>query len=210
MDTEEIIKVGGETLLGDLVIPDDSVGLVVFASNNGSNRPDLKNKYLADELNKAGTATLLFDLLTEKENQISENRLNIELLTDRLVGATKWCQENPKVSNLKIGYLGANTGAAAALSAAAFYGTKIKAVVSRAGRPDMTGNELDLVETPTLLIVGGEDKQLIDQNRKAYSHMGCEKKMEIVPGATNLFEEEGTLERVAELAVKWFGDHWNK
>ena len=115
--------------------------------------------------------------------------------------------DNPKLADLRIGYFGSSTGAAAALSASAYYGTKIKAVVSRSGRPDLTGDELDLIESPTLLIVGGGDKETIDLNRQAYTHMGCEKKMEVIPSATHLFEEEGTLERVAELAVNWFLAH---
>jgi len=116
--------------------------------------------------------------------------------------------DNPMTADLKIGYFGSSTGAAAALSASAYYGTKIKAVVSRGGRPDLTGDELDLIESPTLLIVGGEDKEIIVLNRQAYSHMGSEKKMEIIPGATHLFEEEGALERVADLAINWFIGHF--
>ncbi len=207
MDPLVKIKVVGEELSGLLVVPDGAVGLVIFAHGSGSSRMSPRNTYVAEELNNAGLATLLFDLLTEEEDQVYENRFNIELLTDRLVGVTRWCMDNPKLADLRIGYFGSSTGAAAALSASAYYGTKIKAVVSRGGRPDLTGDELDLIESPTLLIVGGEDKETIDFNRQAYTHMGCEKKMEVIPGATHLFEEEGALERVAELAVIWFLSH---
>ena len=124
------------------------------------------------------------------------------------MGVTEWCMNNRQTADLKIGYFGSSTGAAAALSAAAFWGHRVKAVVNSGGRPDLTGEELDLVESPTLLIVGGEDKQVIDSNRQAYSHMGCEKKMEIIPGATLLFEEPGALERVVELAMNWFKGHF--
>ena len=208
MDSEVKIKIGGETLDGSLAVPDGAVGLVIFAHGSGSGRMSPRNTYIVEELNNAGLATLLFDLMTEEEDRVYENRFDIELLTDRLVGATKWCMDNAMTADLKIGYFGSSTGAAAALSASAYYGTKIKAVVSRGGRPDLTGDELDLIESPTLLIVGGEDKEIIVLNRQAYSHMGCEKKMEIIPGATHLFEEEGALERVADLAINWFIGHF--
>ena len=208
MDPEVKLKVGGIELIGSLSIPENPIGLVIFAHGSGSSRMSPRNVFVAEELNKAGIATLLFDLLTEEEDQDRQNRFDIELLTDRLVGVTKWCHENPKTEGMKIGYFGASTGAAAALSAAAYWGTRITAVVSRGGRPDLTGEELDLVEAATLLIVGGEDKEVIDLNRQAYSHMGCEKKVEIVPGATHVFEEEGALEKVAELAVNWFKVHF--
>ncbi|KKT34981.1 MAG: Dienelactone hydrolase [Candidatus Collierbacteria bacterium GW2011_GWF1_44_12] len=208
MDSEVKIRIGGETLDGSLAVPDGAVGLVIFAHGSGSGRMSPRNTYIVEELNNAGLATLLFDLMTEEEDRVYENRFDIELLTDRLVGATKWCMDNAMTADLKIGYFGSSTGAAAALSASAYYGTKIKAVVSRGGRPDLTGDELDLIESPTLLIVGGEDKEIIVLNRQAYSHMGSEKKMEIIPGATHLFEEEGALERVADLAINWFIGHF--
>jgi len=210
MKSEVTIRFGGVEIVGDLNVPENASGLVIFSGGSDNNRRNKRNIYLAQRLSEAGMATMLFGLLTEKEDELNENEFNIELLTDRLVGVTKWCKDNTKISDLKIGYFGTSTGAAAALSAAAYYGTKIKAVVCHDGRPDLTGEELDLVETPTLLIVGGENKQVVDQNRKAYSHMGCEKKMETIIGATHLSEEPGVLPRVAELAVKWFDDHWNR
>ncbi|KKT67961.1 MAG: hypothetical protein UW64_C0033G0006 [Microgenomates group bacterium GW2011_GWC1_44_37] len=148
--------------------------------------------------------TLLLDLLTPKEDAVTGNRFDIELLTERLIAVTKWCMENEKTRKLRIGYYGASTGSAAALSAAAYWGTKIKAVVSRGGRPDLAVDVLDLIESPTLLIVGGEDKQVVDYNRFAYQKLGCIKKMEIIAGATHLFEEKGALERVAEISSMWF------
>lgn len=198
------IRIHSESLKGILEIPTEPLGVVIFAHGSGSSRLSPRNTFVANELHKMGFVTLLFDLLTEEEDQIYENRFNIELLTERLIGVTKWCMENEEIKGEKIGYFGSSTGSAAALSAAAYWGTKISAVVSRGGRPDLTMGELDLVEAPTLLIVGGEDKEVIDLNRKAYVRLGCVKKMETVLGATHLFEEPGALEKVAELAGLWF------
>lgn len=213
MDDEVIVKVLGVDLPGNLFVPRDSKGLVIFAHGNGSGigRKSPRNIYISSEFNKQGIATMLFDLLTAEEDKKVENRFNIELLTDRLVGVTKWCMENEKINKVPIGYFGASTGAAAALSAAAYWGeAKIKAVVSRGGRPDLTGDVIDLVETPTLLIVGSEDKQGINNNRQAYIHLGCEKKTEVIQGATHLFEEEGTLEKVAVLSIRWYLRNFEK
>ena len=191
-------------LKGSLNVPVEPKGLIIFAHGSGSSRFSPRNIFVADELNKEGYTTLLFDLLTEEEDKWPVNKFEIELLTERLIGVTKWCTENEKTKNLKIGYFGASTGSAAALSAAAYWGTKIFSVVSRGGRADLAMEELDLIEAPVLLIVGGNDKEVIDLNRKAYVKIGCVKKMEIVAGATHLFEEEGALEKVAELAINWF------
>ncbi len=193
------------SLKGYLEIPGGARGLIIFS--HGSGGLSLRNSFVAEELNKAGFATILFDLLTEGESKIPEKRFDIDLLTERLIGVTKWCMEQEKTKNLKIGYFGTGTGSAAALSAAAYWGTKIRAVVSRGGRPELAMEELDLIEAPTLLIVGGDDKTMIDYNRRAYAKIGCVKKMEIVAGATHLFEEEGALEKVDKLAGEWFLKH---
>jgi len=205
MEVEILIQ--NVLLKGDLVIPEGAMSLIVFAHENSSSWQGKGNEYIASELGKSGFATLLFDLLTKEEYQIRKNRFNVELLTERLIGVTKWCMENQNTEMLKIGYLGANMGSTAALSAAAYWGTKIRAVVSRGGRPDLAMEELDLIEAPVLLIVGGEDKEGIDQNRKAYIKIGCTKKMEVVVGATHIFEEEGALEKVAILTKEWFIKH---
>jgi len=201
------ILVQNVELKGNLEIPKDSDSIVVFAHGTGSDGKSRENIFVASELNKLGVATLLFDLLSEKESKDSEKKFDIDLLTERLIAVTKWCLEGERTKGLKVGYLGTSTGAAAALSAAAYWGTKIKAVVSRGGRPDLAMDVLDLIESPTLLIVGGEDKKSIDFNRQAYQKIGCVKKTEVVPGATNLFEELGALEKVTELAGMWFSKY---
>lgn len=188
------------TLEGDLVIPKNAVGLVIFAHGSGSSRQSPRNKMVADELNKAGHATLLFDLLTEDEDRNPEARFDINLLTRRLVEVALFFQKE----GLKLGFFGASTGAAAALKAAAELGIKISAVVSRGGRPDLAGASLLKVTAPTLLIVGGADTIVIELNKLAYDELGCDKKLEIIEGATHLFEEPGTLAQAAHLAVKWF------
>lgn len=190
-------------LKGILEIPPKAKSLVIFAHGSGSGRLSERNSFVATELRNQGIGTLLFDLLTEKEDKVYENRFNIEILTERLIAVTKWCIEGEKTKGLNIGYYGASTGAAAALSAAAYWGTKIKAIVCRGGRPDLAMDVLDLIESPTLLIVGGEDKQVIDFNRQAYQKIGAIKKMEIVAGATHLFEEPGAMEKVADLSSTW-------
>lgn len=208
MENEVTLKIGGVDLTGDLSMVEGAIGLVIFAHGSGSSRKSPRNRFVAEQLNNIKISTLLFDLLTEEEDKLSDNRFDIELLTDRLVGVTKWCMENERTRDLPLAYFGSSTGAAAALSAAAYWGLKIKSVVSRGGRPDLAGEVLDLVESPTLLIVGGADRQTIDLNRQAYIHIGCEKKTEVIPNATHLFEEPGALEKVAELAGKWLVKHF--
>jgi len=198
------IPVGSISLEGILVIPDCAVGLVIFAHGAGSSRLSPRNTFVATVLNKAGFATLLFDLLTEEEDLIYENRFDIPLLADRLKAVTDWIKKQPNTKKMPLGYFGASTGAAAALIAAAEIGPSIKAVVSRGGRPDLAGNALPKVKSSTLLIVGGDDTVVIGLNQNAYDQMVCKKELAIVPGATHLFEEPGTLEKAAELAAKWF------
>ncbi|HZP81330.1 MAG TPA: alpha/beta fold hydrolase [Chthonomonadaceae bacterium] len=204
------ITLGPVTLDGDLTIPEGEVrGIVLFAHGSGSSRNSPRNKYVAQLLNEDGCATLLMDLLTREEEAIDEQtrhlRFDIGLLAGRLVGATDWLRDNPLTQNLPIGYFGASTGAAAALVAAAERPDVIRAVVSRGGRPDLAIEALPRVQAPTLLIVGGEDRPVIPLNQQAFKQLSrAEKRLEIVPGATHLFEEEGALEEVARLASDWF------
>ena len=210
---ESVVKVlaGTVTLEGNLVIPEGAKGIVLFAHGSGSSRHSPRNRYVAQVLQKAGLATLLFDLLTIKEEEVDmftlEHRFNIDLLAQRLVGATDWILQNPATKNLRIGYFGASTGASAALVAAAERPDVVGAVVSRGGRPDLAGDALLNVKAPTLLIVGGEDYPVIDMNKEALEKLRAEKKLVLVPGATHLFEEPGTLEEVARLATEWFKHH---
>jgi len=192
---------------GALAMPPAAKGLALFAHGSGSGRLSPRNNYVANVLRESGVATLLFDLLTEEEDRIYENRFDINLLTQRLLLATQWVGQEPATQHLAIGYFGASTGAAAALKAAAALGPEIRAVVSRGGRPDLAHDELPRVQTPTLLIVGGNDDQVIDLNRMAYSALRCEKELKIIPGATHLFEEPGTLEQVAISAARWLEHH---
>lgn len=202
MDIE--ISVQNIALNGVLELPSRTKSLVVFAHGSGSGRYSERNSLVALGLQKSGIGTLLFDLLTDKEDDVYENRFDMELLTDRLIAVTKWCFEDEKTKELNIGYYGSSTGAAAALSSAAYWGTKIKALVSRGGRPDLAMDVLDLIEAPTLFIVGGNDKELVALNRQAYQKMGCVKKIEVIPGATHLFEEYGAMEKVSDLTTQWF------
>ena len=192
---------------GALAIPSAAKGLVLFAHGSGSGRLSPRNNYVAGVLRESGVATLLFDLLTEEEDRIYENRFDIDLLTRRLRLATQWAGQQAATRGLAIGYFGASTGAAAALKAAAAIGPDIRAVVSRGGRPDLALDELPRVQAPTLLIVGGNDDLVIELNRKAYRKLRGEKELQIVPGATHLFEEPGTLEQVAAAAARWFARH---
>lgn len=192
------------TLLGNLVIPKGARGLVLFAHGSGSSRLSPRNQYVAKELHQANIGTLLFDLLTAEEDEIYRTRFNIELLSERLRGATEWVKQQPETKQLAIGYFGASTGAAAALQVAAELGSSVKAVVSRGGRPDLAGEALSSVESPTLLIVGGDDVGVIELNQAAYEQIPAHKELSIVPGATHLFEEPGKLEEVASLAAAWF------
>ncbi|HEU0188437.1 MAG TPA: alpha/beta hydrolase [Gallionella sp.] len=198
---------------GELVLPPSTKGVVLFAHGSGSSRFSPRNTYVAGVLQQRGIGTLLFDLLTREEDQDYETRFDIALLTHRLLAATTWLQANQMRQNMHFGYFGASTGAAAALQAAASLATlktdtRISAVVSRGGRPDLAGEvALSGVTAPTLLIVGAADWGVIDLNEKAYELMGCEKKLILVPGATHLFEEPGTLQLAAGHAADWFAQH---
>lgn len=194
-------------LEGALAIPHGARGIVLFAHGSGSSRHSPRNNFVARTLRAAGCGTLLMDLLTRAEDTTYENRFDIDLLTRRLEAATQWLKEQPQASALTVGYFGASTGAAAALKAAASLGPQVGAVVSRGGRPDLAHEALGKVRSPTLLIVGGLDEVVIELNRQAYGLLKCEKQLEIVPGATHLFEEPGTLEEVARLAARWFTGH---
>ncbi|OGH68905.1 MAG: hydrolase [Candidatus Magasanikbacteria bacterium RIFCSPLOWO2_02_FULL_44_11] len=193
------------TLEGIMKITTEASGIVLFAHGSGSSRLSPRNTFVAKALEERGIATLLFDLLTEEEDQTYENRFNIDLLTERLATATEWVKTDKKTKQLNVGYFGASTGAAAALKAAARLGNKIFAVVSRGGRPDLVSKEeLQKVISPTLLIVGGDDTEVIELNRSAYEYISAPKELAIVPDATHLFEEPGMLEEVARLAAEWF------
>jgi putative phosphoribosyl transferase len=207
IDEDVEIDVARVRLHGHLAVPADHSGIVVFAHGSGSSRHSPRNTFVARELRKAGLATLLFDLLTFAEEDDRRNVFDIGLLAARLVGATKWLEARPEVKGSRIGYFGASTGAAAALTAAADPSLQIDAVVSRGGRPDLAESALHLVEAPTLLIVGGGDQAVLELNRKAAAKMQCPNRLWVVPGATHLFSEPGALESVAELARAWFADH---
>jgi dienelactone hydrolase len=196
------------TMEGMLELPSQPRGVVLFAHGSGSSRLSPRNNYVAQVLRAAGIGTLLLDLLTPQEDLLAENRFNINLLTQRLGDAAAWLRAHPDTAQLPLGLFGASTGAAAALQLAAVRGPVIAAVVSRGGRPDLAGRPaLAQVQAPTLLIVGGDDDIVIALNRKALAELHCEKEIVIVPGATHLFEEPGTLEEVARLASGWFARH---
>jgi dienelactone hydrolase len=205
------VSAGSVTLDGNLSLPEESRAVVLFAHGSGSSRHSSRNRYVARVLNEAKLATLLIDLLTLDEEVIdartAQLRFDIELLAERLVGATDWLTRFPDTKHLRIGYFGASTGAAAALVAAAVRPDVVSAVVSRGGRPDLAGAALMHVRAPTLLIVGGNDGQVIQLNRAALAELRCEKQLMIVPGATHLFEEPGALDEVARLARDWFHRH---
>jgi putative phosphoribosyl transferase len=201
------IRIPPLDLEGLLTVPRGAEGLVLFAHGSGSSRLSPRNTYVAAALREAGLGTLLFDLLTPTEADDRRKVFDIALLAERLTQATQWARENPQTRALRIGTFGASTGAAAALVAAAIGESGIGAVVSRGGRPDLAGPYLAKVSAPTLLIVGGLDTQVIELNREALAELRCEKRIEIVPGATHLFEEPGTLDRVIELARAWFASH---
>lgn len=198
------VDAGGVPLAGDLTLPGDAGALVVFAHGSGSSRHSPRNRSVATALNRAGLGTLLFDLLTPGEEVYRANVFDIDLLAGRLTDTTRWVRD--RVS-LPVGTFGASTGAAAALRAAAAPDPGVGAVVSRGGRPDLAGADLSGVRAPTLLIVGGDDTTVIDLNRQAQAALRCENRLEIIPGATHLFEEPGALDRVAELARDWFTAH---
>jgi pimeloyl-ACP methyl ester carboxylesterase len=205
------LAVGGATLSGDLSMPADAVGLIVFAHGSGSSRHSPRNRAVAEALQHARLATLLLDLLTPGEEAVDDGtaqyRFDIDLLAERVVGALDWAHDHPATSPLPVGLFGASTGAAAALIAAADRPSLVRAVVSRGGRPDLAGDSLPRVTAPTLLIVGGRDDVVIGLNQQAFARLGAEKELQIVAGATHLFEERGALERVAELARDWFTSH---
>lgn len=203
----EIEPAPGVVVAGDLRLPEPAAGLVIFAHGSGSSRLSPRNREVAAALNEAGFATLLFDLLTTEEELDRANVFDIELLAERLLAVTRWVEAEPDVAGLPIGYFGASTGAAAALSAAARLGAEVAAVVSRGGRPDLAAESLEDVVSPTLLIVGGADWQVLELNEGAARLLRCEREVAIVPGATHLFEEPGALERVSELAADWFSRH---
>jgi putative phosphoribosyl transferase len=202
------IQAGRAILSGTLHLPKGAGALVLFAHGSGSSRHSPRNQFVARTLNNAGLATLLFDLLTQEEETVDlrtrEHRFNIHLLAERLVHATRWAKQQEETRDLRIGYFGSSTGGAAALVAAAEAPQDIGAVVSRGGRPDLAGEALPKVQAPTLLIVGGNDDIVIELNEQARDQMRCEVKLEIIPGATHLFEEPGALEKVAQLASDWF------
>jgi putative phosphoribosyl transferase len=201
------IPAGSATVEGMLEIPDDAVGLVLFAHGSGSSRHSPRNNYVAGVLRAAGVGTLLMDLLTPEEDRDYSRRFDIGLLTQRLLEAARWVNAQETTKHLPLGFFGASTGAAAALEAAAALDTT-RAVVSRGGRPDLASEQaLQKVRAPTLLLVGGYDDGVIDLNQLAYDQLRCEKEMVIVPGATHLFEEPGTLEMVATRAAGWFAEH---
>lgn len=193
-------------LEGLLEIPEGATGLVVFAHGSGSSRKSPRNNFVADVIRERGLGTLLFDLLTEEEDQVRENRFDIPLLTDRLVAVTKWLQTRNDTRELNVGYFGSSTGAASALRAAARLDGPVGAIVSRGGRVDMANEVLDEIQAPTLFIVGGADTQVLELNREAHDQLSCEKELHVVEGAGHLFEAEGELEEVAEVAVDWFAE----
>lgn len=209
--TDVKIPAGNVMLEGELALPKEAQGIVLFVHGSGSSRHSPRNQYVAQVLQSAEIGTLLFDLLTEDEEAIDRStghlRFDIGLLSERLIHATHWIQRNSNTQNLQIGYFGASTGGAAALVAAALLGDQISAVVSRGGRPDLAGDALPKVIAPTLLIVGGFDKIVIELNRQAFEQLQCEKALEIVPAASHLFEEPGKLEEVAKIASDWFAQY---
>ncbi len=203
------IPVGNVEVEGTLTLPPGAKGVVLFAHGSGSSRFSTRNMYVAREFNKSILGTLLFDLLTQEEEEVdlvtAEYRFNIALLAERLIGATEWLSNDPQTKKLSFGYFGASTGAAAALIAAAKLPNEIAAVVSRGGRPDLAAQYLPIVAAPTLLLVGGLDAEVIELNQQAMDQMTkAEKKLVIIPGATHLFEEPGTLEQVAKHSTDWF------
>ena len=211
---EQLVRVpiGDVTLNGSLCIPEKPQGVVLFAHGSGSGRNSPRNRFVASQLCEARLATLLVDLLTDREEEADRYtghlRFNIQLLANRLVGATDWLAEYPRTADLSVGYFGASTGGGAALVAATHRPDRVGAVVSRGGRPDLAGDALPDVLAPTLLIVGGDDRQVLALNEDAHARLGAPiKKLVVVPGATHLFEEPGKLEEVARLASEWFGRH---
>jgi putative phosphoribosyl transferase len=211
--TSATIAIDGAVLEGDLVVPDGASGVVAFAHGSGSSRHSPRNREVAASLHRAGLGTLLFDLLTAEEEaedlRTRELRFDVSLLSSRLEAAVDWLAEQQRTAGLPLGCFGASTGAAAALVAAAERPERVRAVVSRGGRPDLAAAVLGSMRAPTLLIVGGADPVVLDLNREAAAQMRCEVRLEVVEGATHLFEEPGTLDRVCELARDWFARHFS-
>lgn len=211
MRQEVQIPVGSARLTGQLTLPSEVIGCVLFAHGSGSSRLSPRNQYVARVLSNNGMATLLFDLLTGDEGREDQRsaayRFDMGLLTHRLIGATEWVRQQPATQALSLGYFGASTGAAAALRAAAEKGNRIHAVVSRGGRPDLAGPVLKQVHCPTLLIVGALDTEVVALNQSAFARLDCLKELKLIPGATHLFDEPGTLDHVASLASGWFRRH---
>jgi len=203
------IELEDVTLEGELIIPEGATSIVIFSHGSGSSRFSPRNKYVASRLQKHKLGTFLFDLLTEEEDRIYENRFDIDLLTERLVSVTKWLMRNSEFSDFKIGYFGSSTGAASALKAAGILGSKISAVVSRGGRPDLALRELPEVTAAVRLIVGGYDHPVIGMNEVAFNALdnAIRKDLIIVPEATHLFEEPGKLDEVSDLATEWFREN---
>ncbi len=208
--TEIDIPLSTVSLKGELVIPEHAIGIVIFSHGSGSSRSSPRNRAVAELIQQHGIGTFLFDLLTEPEDAIYENRFNIDLLASRLIQATEWIKQSKDSSGLPIGYFGASTGAASALRAAAYFEKEVKAVVSRGGRPDLALNVLHLVTAPTLLIVGQLDVPVIKINKEAFDELKTIKEMKIIPGATHLFEEPGKLMEVAKLAISWYLEYLKK
>ncbi|MEV7179028.1 beta-1,3-glucanase family protein [Kitasatospora sp. NPDC093679] len=202
-----VVDAEGARLGGQLALPEEAKGIVLFAHGSGSSRHSPRNRFVARALNRAGPATLLFDLLTEDEELDRANVFDTALLARRLTDATRWLPGRPEARGLAVGYFGASTGAAAALRAASEPDSPAAAVVSRGGRPDLAGARLPGVTAPTLLIVGGLDDVVIDLNRQAQARLRCENRLTVVPGATHPFEEPGALEEVADLVTRWFTSH---
>jgi pimeloyl-ACP methyl ester carboxylesterase len=198
------IRLRRVTLPGDLSRPAGARAIVLFAHGSGSDRHSPRNRHVAHSLRQAGLATLLFDLLTDDEDLNHRTRLDVELLTERLRGATQWLLEQDGWAGVSIGYFGASTGAAAALAAAAALGDRIQAVVSRGGRPDLADSAIDRVKSPTLLIVGERDRLVLDVNERSRNRLAGHTELVVVPGAGHLFEEPGALEEVSRLTVDWF------
>jgi putative phosphoribosyl transferase len=205
------IESGDVSLPGELILPANAEGVVLFAHGSGSSRRSPRSQFVARTIREGGVGTLLFDLLTQEEENIDERtahlRFDIGMLAQRLVDATDWVES--EFDELRVGYFGSSTGGGAALVAAAAKNSCVSAVVSRGGRPDLAGDALPMVKAPTLLIVGGRDYPVIDMNRRAYLRLNAEKELVLVPGASHLFEEPGTLERVAHLAADWFQTYLN-
>jgi putative phosphoribosyl transferase len=205
------IQADGIVLEGNLLLPKNAAGVVVFAHGSGSSRFSSRNRYVAEVLRAGGMGTLLLDLLTAQEEAVDERtahlRFDIDMLAQRLIGTANWLCEQHDCGHVPLGLFGASTGAAAALMAAAAMPGHVRAVVSRGGRPDLAGPALPKVTSPTLLIVGGADDVVIELNREAYEKMTCERRLEIIPGASHLFPERGALEKVASLARDWFSTH---